>query len=409
MNLVKGSALVLLATAGEGLCALVVCVVVGRSGGAPVLGSLTVATSLLLMGVALTELGQNVVLTRRAASGDPATARGLGASLVCKAILGLLCIPLVLALWPRDEPVWGVLAASAYLLIASWAISATAILRGHELFGRAATASLSGGSVAVVGVVLLQPTDLASLLGLLAASQAAKAAFAFALLPPGSARRPVFADVRKLMLETLPFAAAVGIGVAYLKADILLVSVLAGTAEAGRYAAAVRLIEACRLLPAALGGALLPALASGRRGELPRALAVVGVLGALVTVFSLTWAEGILALIFGPSFVGAAGILSVLSCAFVFSSTNGLLLLTLYARRAERGALRAMAMALALNVVTNLFLVTAYGGVGAALAAVVSEAFLCGLYLRELGRLRDSHLGPSWIGPQGLAFRERWP
>jgi O-antigen/teichoic acid export membrane protein len=382
----RGPLLLVTASAGEAAAVFLVGVVVAREGGAAALGRLAAALALLLAGVTATELGQNVVLTRRAAAGHPGTRAGLGASLVVKALGGLATAPLALALWPAGESRWGAAVAVAHLVLSSWTISATAVLRGRERFASVARASLAGAALAAAGVAWLRPAGLTGALAVLAAAQGVKAALALASLPAaGRPQRPAAADLRGLLQETLPFAAAVGVGVAYLKADVLLLTALAGPEEAGRYAAAVRLTEAGKLLPTALGAALLPALVAGRRQELAKALAVAVTVGIAVVAGALLIGEAVLAAVFGPAFA-AAGPLRLLSLAFLVGSVNSLLIVALYARHRERAAVLALAAALGVSVLLNLALIPTRGASGAAAASVVSEAALAGLYARALRR-----------------------
>jgi O-antigen/teichoic acid export membrane protein len=385
MKTLGGGALLALASAGEALGAFVVGVLVARDGGPLALGRFATTMALLLAAVTLTELGQNVVLTRRTASGDPAARSRLGASLLLKAAASLLLLPLAFALWPRDEPSWGALAAGCLVLLSSLTISATAALRGRLRFGSVASAAAIAAVLGVLGVVWLRPATLAGLLALLAVAQLAKAAVAVAALPerPAWPRGP---DLRALIRETLPFAALVCLGVAYLKADVLLLAVLAGPSETGRYAAAARLTEALKLAPTALASALLPALASGRPRELAQGVAAALAVGAGAVLLSQWIGEAALAALFGASFAASAEALRLLSVAFAFASLNAVLIAQLYAWGLEARAALALACALAANVALNLALAPSGGAVGSARAALCSEAVLLGFYVLLLRR-----------------------
>jgi O-antigen/teichoic acid export membrane protein len=400
----RGAALLAIASISEASSAFLVGVVIAREGGPEALGRLAAALALLLAGVTATELGQNVVLTRRAAAGRPDARAGLGASFVVKATGGLLLAPAAVALWPAGEARWGVPVALAHLVLSSWTISATAVLKGRERFGSVTSASLAGAVTGVGGIAWFRPSNLAGALAVLAVAQAVKAALAFRALPPGSQpERPAPGEVQALLAETLPFAAAVGVGVAYLKADVLLLTALAGAEEAGRYAAAVRLTEALKLIPTALGAALLPALVAGRRREWPRALAAAVATGIAVVVGAGVFGETVLATAFGSGFAAAVGPLRLLSLAFLAGSVNALLIVALYARGRERDALRALASALAVNVALNLWLIPARGAWGAAAASVVSEALLVLFYVGALRRAgaREPVVTGGWVTTGG--------
>jgi O-antigen/teichoic acid export membrane protein len=398
-----GGALLALASGGEALCAFAVGVLVAREGGAAALGRYAATMALLLGGVTLTELGQNVVLTRRTASRDPGARAGLGASLLLKTAAGGCLVPLVWALWPRDEPGWGALAAVGLLLLSSLTISATATLRGHGRFGWVACAAGINALLGGAGVFVLRPASLSGLLAVLGLAQLAKAALAFAALPEPPSW-PRLADIRALARETLPFAALVCVGAAYLKADVVLLSALAGASEAGRYAAAARLSEALKLLPTALGSALLPALAAGRSGERARGLAAAAGFGLAAVALARFAGEAALSALFGPAFATAAEPLRVLAVAYALASLNAVLIAQLYAWRLEARALAALMGALAVNLALNLALAPSQGALGAARAAALSEAALLGLYIALLRRPASAGASPQAGEAERLAL-----
>jgi O-antigen/teichoic acid export membrane protein len=395
MKTLGGGALLALGSAGEALGAFVVGVLVARNGGPPALGRFATAMALLLAGVTLSELGQNVVLTRRTASGDPASRSVLGASLVLKVTASLLLLPLASALWPRDEPAWGALAAACLVLLSSLTISATAALRGHRRFGSVAGASAVAAALGVLGVLWLRPASLAGLLTVLTLAQLGKAAVAFVALPmPPS--WPSGADLRALIRETLPLAALVCLGVTYLKADVLLLAFLSGASETGRYAAAARLTEAFKLAPTALASALLPALAAGRSRELARGVAAALAVGAGAVLLSQWIGESALAGLFGARFAASGEPLRILAVAYAFAALNAVLIAQLYAWRLEARTAVALAGALAVNVALNLALAPGAGAVGAALAAAGSEVVLFVLYVVLLRRAASDRAPRAW-------------
>jgi O-antigen/teichoic acid export membrane protein len=294
-------------------------------------------------------------------------------------------LPVIAALWPREEPAWGILAAAWLVLLSSLTISATAALRGHLRFGAVAGAAGVSALLSMLGVMALRPVSVSGVLAVLGVAQLVKALLAFAALPERP-RWPTASDLLALVREAMPFAALVCLGVAYLKADVVLLATLAGTAEAGRYAAAARLTEALKLAPTALAAALLPALAAGRSRELKQGVLAALAIGAGAVVSSYWVGEAALVGLFGASFAGAAEPLRILAVAFAAASLNVVLIAQLYAWRLEARAALALAGALAVNVALNLALAPAAGALGSARAAACSEAVLLVLYVVLLRR-----------------------
>jgi len=400
----RSPALLATASLAEALVPFFVGVLVARIGGPEALGRLAIAMALLLVAVTASELGQNVVLTRRVASGDPRARAGLGASLTLKAGATLALVPAIAWAWPADEPAWGILAAAAQLGLSSANISATAALRGRGRFGQVALASLAGAAVGLLGLTFVRSGQLSVALGVLAAAQSAKASVAFGWLPRDE--RPLWpraSDLRALVAETLPFAGIVVLGVAYLKADVLLLASMTGAAEAGRYAAAARLLEALKLLPTSLGGALFPDLAAGRWDDLRRSLVATAALGAVVMLAASLAGEPALAAVFGPAFAASVAPLRILAACFALGSLSGLLVLALYARHDESGALRALTLALGIKLAANLGLAPTFGATGVAWASLLSEAVLFASYLRRLAQPAVGRVQPfaEWASAGG--------
>jgi len=155
-----------------------------------------------------------------------------------------------------------------------------------------------------------------------------------------------------------------------------------GTREVGLYSAAQRLSEVWYFLPMSLASSVFPTLVRSRETDGARYLERLERLFSVMAVVSLGAATAttllsshIIRLVFGAAFAGAGTILSihVWTAFFVFWGvvgetwylTEGLTRLTLY-----RTASAAIA-----NVALNLVLIPRYGGAGAAVATLLSQAW----------------------------------
>jgi O-antigen/teichoic acid export membrane protein len=169
-------------------------------------------------------------------------------------------------------------------------------------------------------------------------------------------------------------------------ADVVLVTVLRGPAEAGIYAAASRFVTSGTLAMQAIRLAIGPVLAgSFGRGDVAEAERVhrFSTVGAILTTWPVyltvaLFAPGVLSLL-GPGFGAAAGALSVLAVAMlaVVATGNANTVLNMAGRSswAARNTGRAAAVMLALD----LLLVPRFGIAGAAVgwsAAMITDASL---------------------------------
>lgn len=131
--------------------------------------------------------------------------------------------------------------------------------------------------------------------------------------------------VRRLWRQAWPlFLADIAI-VGYLRADQMLLSHFAGSAQLGRYAAAFRLADAAEFFVLALVNSYFPRLVALHGGE--RKLFEAGLAGFLtgLTWFAVTMAVAvsvaspwIVRLVLGPEFAGSESVLIVLAWANVF-------------------------------------------------------------------------------------------
>jgi O-antigen/teichoic acid export membrane protein len=163
--------------------------------------------------------------------------------------------------------------------------------------------------------------------------------------------------------------------------DLVLVGLWMGTAEAGIYGAAYRILWLPTMLVTAYLTALRPSVArramAGPASPLsltgPSAPAAVAV-GILAAAVGILFAPAMVDLLFGPQYGGAVAPLRLLLLSFALLVVSRHYRLVLVASGRQALDLRIMAAAAALNVSLNLWLIPRAGLVGAAAANVASEA-----------------------------------
>ena len=196
-------------------------------------------------------------------------------------------------------------------------------------------------------------------------------------------------DARLLLRRAWPFALAAVLATLQVRIGTLLLGQLADTAQAGYYTAALRFAEAGRMIPNALFGALLPALAVSvarpaapdctlRRTVGGRPVYGIGVGGA-----GWLLAPALLALTYGPGFIPAAPVLRIVLIGLLPALLRGVWLLDWIARGQERAANRVLALTLAAQLGLAIWLIPAYGALGAALAVLLAEALGLALLWRR--------------------------
>ncbi len=175
--------------------------------------------------------------------------------------------------------------------------------------------------------------------------------------------------------------------------DVILVGALAGSAAAGSYAAANRLVLAGQLVLMAIAQAVAPPvathLASGRPGDAE--VVVQRVTGWSVVLLwpamavMVTGAPGIMT-VFGEDFADTAIVVAVLGVGMALVSAMGPGDAVLLMTGDSRGSMHNHVAALVSMVVVALVCIPPFGAVGAALAWVVSRMTLRGLSVWRIQR-----------------------
>lgn len=207
------------------------------------------------------------------------------------------------------------------------------------------------------------------------------------------ARRTASLHVANVLRRAWPFAAAAVLAALQLRLNAVLLERLATTAEVGYYAAAARFVEAGRVAPNALFGALLPALVGlalqpvELRRTFQRVMLGLAVFGAaLGGLFALSGAA-ILRLTYGAAFDAAVPALHIAMWSLLPGLLRGGLTLYCFAVGQEGYANRVNAAALGLQAALGLVLIPRYGAAGAAAAGLLVEVAALAL-LTGKGRRR---------------------
>lgn len=178
------------------------------------------------------------------------------------------------------------------------------------------------------------------------------------------------------------------VSVIYLKIDIVMLGSIAGTEQAGIYAAASRLSELWYVFPATLAVRYYPdmlkAYEKGWDGYLLKlrhfALRFFAAALTIAIVMSLT-AEWIIMLLFGEAFSAAITVLRIHIWAGCFIFIRYLIGQHLVITEQEPLSLFSHGMGALINVLLNLWWIPQYGIIGAAWATLISYAYASFFFL----------------------------
>lgn len=198
---------------------------------------------------------------------------------------------------------------------------------------------------------------------------------------------------RRLLRETLPFAAASAVGIIYFREALVLMSLLSTGQETGYYSAAFKIVEVLTTMPWILAASGLPILAraarddSARLGYAIQRLFEVGlILGVWMSASTIVGAKLGIDVVAGSQFYPSIGVLEIQALAIITSFVAAILGFALLSLRQYRPLLRANALAVLIVTVLSFVLIPTYGANGAAIAPTVAEACLGIAYAVSLAR-----------------------
>lgn len=221
----------------------------------------------------------------------------------------------------------------------------------------------------------------------------------------------------QLLRDTLPFAVAIALGVAYFRLSVIFVSLMADQQQLGVYSYSYRIVEVLIGLPSILIGAAYPILVRtaddnpARLAQTTRRMFDLAVIAGVWVAVCIELAAGFgVGLIGGHSAAPAALVLRIQGLAVIGTFIASSLVFPLLAVRGYRGTMFANACGLLATVVTSLSLIPLLGARGAAIGTVAGElvlAFATGVALSRVRRglaLRFSTIPISLVaGGVGLA------
>jgi O-antigen/teichoic acid export membrane protein len=351
-------------------------------------GAVAFATSVLAGAALLVDMGFDSLGPLEVARGRApvaALARNVVALRLMLVAPALLAVSLFAWLAPVTSATKAVVVLYGLSLLAN-AVDLNWVFLGAERMGAAAAADLAQQALIAAGAFALvrEPEHLLRMPLVFLAGRAV----GVGLLAVTAGRsfgpiRPVLdrALLKDLVPAALPFAGAAAVAVVLSYFDLVLVGLWMGTAEAGVYGAAYRILWLPTLLVTAYLTALRPSVARRAMSEPASpfsllgpstpAVVAVGLLGALL---GIAFAPQVVDILYGPPFRDAVVPLRLLLLSFALLVVSRHYRLVLVASGRQALDLKIMAAAAALNVALNVWLVPRFGLVGAAASNVASEA-----------------------------------
>lgn len=183
-----------------------------------------------------------------------------------------------------------------------------------------------------------------------------------------------------------PIGAGVLLAAFYFRCDVYFLEYWHGLEVVGAYNAGFRLIEALRLIPAAVLAVTFPLLCQATSFEPLRRVATALTLGGMLMMVALMGAAPwIVAVVYGIAYESVVPAVRILSLALPLFCLNYALTHQVIGWNGQRSYVAITAAALVANVVGNTLLIPSQGMVGAAMSTVLTEIVVavgCVLVLR---------------------------
>lgn len=377
-------------------------------------GTLALAMTVGWLASVLADSGIQMHLAREAAQHPERIGRTVDRWLPVRLWSGLVCVAGAVALLAATSP-RDVLLAGALLAVAYGINGVTEclfhIFRGLRRTDIESTLTLvQRGSLActALAVFVWRPTlTFLALAFLLSASGTFVIALGLTrrvvrMATPASAS-PHEGVQREFLASVLPIGAGIVLSALYFRIDVFLLELWRGAADVGAYNAVFRLVEAMRLVPAAVLAVMLPSLFQARTRQLLAKVSLMLTLGAAASVAALwPFATPLVSLVYGPDYADAAGTFRILLLSFPLMSLNYALTSQLIGWHGHRTYAGICAGALVVNVLLNARFITTLGMEGAAWATLCTEVVLTAGCTLALARVQ---LEPGYLPAAAMEVR----
>lgn len=187
---------------------------------------------------------------------------------------------------------------------------------------------------------------------------------------------------RRLLREAVPMVLSGVVLMIYLRIDQVMLGMLTDGAQVGFYAAAVRIAEVWYFVPTVIVSSVFPALVALHRSDqalfqmkMQRLYALLAFLGYAVALPVTLLAPWLIQLLFGTAYQPAAPLLAVLIWAGLFANISVARNSYLIAINSPRALFWFSICGAVSNIVLNLLLIPALGGMGAVFATLFSYWF----------------------------------
>ena len=210
-----------------------------------------------------------------------------------------------------------------------------------------------------------------------------------------------FSFYKTLLKAGIPFALTGLFYTIYYSIDIVMITQMSTTYNAGLYNSAYKLINVLTLFYTIYTAVIFPVMSKLFEGEkdllalsFVKSIKYLSIITIPIAVFTCFYGYDLIG-IYGAQFIEAGGVLKILIWTVCFLFVNGACSMILNASHEEYSVTKIYSIAAVFNIILNLILIPRYSVYGASVATVLSEVLILILELymiRKIGQLPDMHL-----------------
>lgn len=409
-SLSRNTLTLLLSNTGSAVLSFALSVIIGRALGTGGLGGYAAALAWIFPLSLIADFGIGTLITREVVQSPQSETEFLAAATQTRLLLGssLLLLTWMVAPFLASDTtlVKGIRIAAPLILITPLFGNYTAIFRARQQMWPIPLLNIGMLIVQLILTIAVFALDggilyALSINTLTSAAQLAGAWWIwhrwFRPPSPSVAHNLNAVRIRQLLMKAWPFALAGILAAVQSRLAPILLERLVDTGSVGYYAAANRFVEACRTIPNAFFGALLPVLTAlitqpvALRQSFRKIMLGLAAFSSLLA-FGITIAgPTLIDLTYGPNFADAKTTLQLMVWTLVPSLLRAGLTLYWYALGHESLVNRTVAIALILQVLLSLWLIPSYAADGAVLGILGSELLCLGALVIPLIR-KPSHV-----------------
>ncbi|MDH7486878.1 MAG: flippase [Anaerolineae bacterium] len=386
----------------------VIVIAVGRIAGPDKLGSLSFAITVTLLGSILGDLGISMLLTREASRlrEQPESVAVLaGNGLAISTLLGLLMVAAANLVAPfvgvSPESVAGIRIVAVGVGFSALSSILKGVFYAYEKMHYETVYVVLQELVYVVLALFFLGASLPFVWVFWAYSASRLVGLIAAVIIYGRRIGPLRLSFtwpvwRSLIWQGLPFAANSALALIYIRSDVILLGLLAGSVAVGIYEAGAVVGVRANVVARMVTNSMLPSLARDYPAKVSsfetKTVAVMRYLlliGVPMSIVLATFSSEIIALFYGEQFKASVLIFAILAIIVPLRFLSNVLATGLTASNAQGMRTLAVFVASVINVLLNLLLIPDYSYLGAAISSVATELclFLILFYFLR-GRIR---------------------